>query len=516
MLQRSIASRLSMLYATIFGVTLLLVIVATSIALVAQLSHYEFELMIAKEQQAANIAEFYSNSGLSLRSAAPAIVRELSNLGTRVVVFDSKGKYLAGDRTLQMTALERAWVRHASQFGMRPNGFRVSEHIFFDAPPLRPGLPTPAPQQGLLIATGGSMPLEFHVQRTVPKTDNSVNFFPGPLFPGHIGRPPRGFTSVAGGFVAIEPSLWLLLGSLAPYWFVLIGISALAIVLSWFGGRLVAAQALHPLADVTESLRALASGDYAQRRFAMAGGDEIATLTGAYNDAAASVASAMEQRRATEERMRLFAAEAGHELRTPLTVIGGYIDVLRRGAVDDVKVARQILGTMALEKEHMRSLIDRLMRLARLDAETGPNVQPIDVAELLRDQCEAARRLDDQRAIDYSVDGATQIVADRTELGEALWNIVENALKYAPDAPIHLRAAKADGHTTISVQDEGPGMSEGERLHAFERFYRGDQRGEIVGSGLGLAIAKRAIERAGGTIAIESAPGRGTTVTITL
>ncbi len=76
------------------------------------------------------------------------------------------------------------------------------------------------------------------------------------------------------------------------------------------------------------------------------------------------------------------------------------------------------------------------------------------------------------------------------------------------------RAATAT--PTITVRDEGPGMSESERLHAFERFYRGDQRGEIAGTGLGLAIAKRAVERAGGDIAIDSAPGHGTAVTITI
>jgi signal transduction histidine kinase len=59
-------------------------------------------------------------------------------------------------------------------------------------------------------------------------------------------------------------------------------------------------------------------------------------------------------------------------------------------------------------------------------------------------------------------------------------------------------------------------MSESERLHAFERFYRGDARGEIPGTGLGLAIAKRAVDRAGGSIGIDTAPGRGTTVRIKL
>ncbi|MBV9278077.1 MAG: sensor histidine kinase, partial [Candidatus Eremiobacteraeota bacterium] len=138
----------------------------------------------------------------------------------------------------------------------------------------------------------------------------------------------------------------------------------------------------------------------------------------------------------------------------------------------------------------------------------------IDVTELLRSQCDAARRLDGDRQIDYSVDGASQIIGDRAELGEALWNVIENALKYAPGAPIHLRAARDDGKTAIMVRDDGPGMTESERLHAFERFYRGDERGEITGTGLGLAIAKRAVDRAGGDIRIDSARGHGTTVTI--
>ena len=73
-------------------------------------------------------------------------------------------------------------------------------------------------------------------------------------------------------------------------------------------------------------------------------------------------------------------------------------------------IARQILGTMSIEREHMRGLIDRLMRLARLDSDTPPHAESIDVAELLRGQCEAARRMDETRQVDYSVDG---VGADR-------------------------------------------------------------------------------------------------------
>jgi hypothetical protein len=134
--------------------------------------------------------------------------------------------------------------------------------------------------------------------------------------------------------------------------------------------------------------------------------------------------------------------------------------VLRRGAIEEARIARQILATMSIEKEHMRGLIDRLMRLARLYSEAQPNIESVDVAELLRAQCEAARRLDDRRASDYSVDGLKTVVADKGELGEAVWNAIENALKYAPDAPIHLSARRNNGHAIITTKDEGPGMSE--------------------------------------------------------
>ncbi|MGA8533199.1 MAG: HAMP domain-containing sensor histidine kinase [Candidatus Tumulicola sp.] len=460
-----VASRLSALYAVLLGVTVMIVILASSISLVIELSGFTNDVVIAKHEEARILADRFHREGMTLEQAAPEIVAALSGIGLRVTVFDTKGRYLAGDKTLRPKVLDRVLALG----GMEHFIPRGAAH-----PP--PGRPPPDP----------------------------ARFEPLPLAP------------VQGGYVAFVPSTPLLFASLVPYWRLVVAIAVVAIFFSWLIGRFFAARALEPIEEVSSSLQALAGGDYTQRRFIMKGGDEVASLTRAYNDAAASVSEAMADRRRAEERMRQFAADASHELRTPLTVIGGYIDVLRRGAVEEPTIARQILSTMSLEKEHMRSLIDRLMRLARLDSEALPRIEEIDVGEFLRGQCEAARRLDDRRVIDYSIHGVRTIEADRSELGEAIWNIIENALKYAPDAPIHLAAAANNGHTVISVRDEGPGMSESERVHAFERFYRGDERGEIAGAGLGLAIAKRAVERAGGDIAIDSAPGHGTAVTITL
>lgn len=464
-----LASRLSAHYAVLLGVTLLIVILASSVALVVELNSFVGDIVVAKHEEARIIANRYHREGMTLQQAAPEIADELKGIGLRVAVYDAKGRFLAGDKTLRPKVLDR------------------------------------------IIALGGMM-------RFLPlpprRPANEPAAQPPPPDPARLEPTP--VTAVEGGYVAFAPSYELLLVSLIPYWRIVLTIAVVALVLSWFFGRFFAAQALQPINEVSNALRALADGDFTQRRFILAGGDEVASLTASFNDAAANVAKVMEDRRRAEERMRQFAADASHELRTPLTVIAGYIDVLRRGAIEEPKIARQILSTMSIEKEHMRSLIDRLMRIARLDSEAPPVAEQIDLPDFLRTQCEAARRLDDRRTIDYSVDGIETVTADRAELGEAVWNIIENALKYAPDAPIHLRAEGSNGHAKISVRDEGPGMSESERVHAFERFYRGDQRGEIAGTGLGLAIAKRAVERAGGDIAIDSAPGHGTLVTITL
>lgn len=497
-MRHSLASRLAALFAFLLGITIVLVIVASSIALVSQLSSFTGDIMIAKHEEARILAAQYRMQGLTLDRAAPHIVDDLSGIGLRVAVYDTKGKFLAGDSSLHPRILDRVLQGRVRLQPPPESAGRFGDLL----EPIGVVRATPSP----------SKRPAFERPQAPPKSNPLYNAVP------LIGPAPEPFalTAVEGGYVAFQRTTWLLWVNLVPYWRVVITIAILAVLISWFLGRLFSRQALAPLNEVTDSLQALARGDYTQRRFVALTGDEVAALTVAYNEAVAGVSSAMEQRRRIEERMRQFVADAGHELRTPLTVIAGYIDVLRRGAIEEPKVAKQILATMALEKEHMRGLIDRLMRLARLESETPPNIESIDVRDLLEAQVDTARRLDEQRSIDYQVDGVTEIRADRVELGEALWNLVENALKYAPGAPIHLRAIRSDGRTVLQVADEGPGMTEAERLHAFERFFRGDTRGEITGTGLGLAIAKRAVERAGGSIDIESAPGKGTTVSISL
>jgi|GEM_PF-412154 len=294
----------------------------------------------------------------------------------------------------------------------------------------------------------------------------------------------------------------------------LFGIVALAALLAgalaWTVGRFITAQALQPLVDVTARLQRFATRDFSPEPIDVAGRSEFAVLAHAYNAAAAQVAEAFDERAAAETHMRQFVADAGHELRTPLTILLGYLDVLKRRS--EGERSNRIYETMTIEGHRMRTLIDNLILLARLDSDAARVVEPFDLSELLRSDVVEPRRII-APAVDFTLDIAVDaiVIADRTEIYEAIGNVVDNALKYAPGSPIAIRVRPAGTMVQIDVEDRGPGIAEADRTMIFDRFYRGEQRGEIEGSGLGLAIAKRAIERAGGSLTLAHSSSAGTT-----
>jgi signal transduction histidine kinase len=214
--------------------------------------------------------------------------------------------------------------------------------------------------------------------------------------------------------------------------------------------------------------------------------------------------------------MQRFIADAGHELRTPLTIVMGYLDIIDGGALADPQVASRITAGMRTEALRMRRLIDKLIILARMETPSDLDIRTnIDVVSLVARVIESLEPLTAQ-TIEVSGAPFAHAFANEDDLAEALTNIIENGLKYAPLSNIEVRIERTAERTSIAIADHGPGMSTDEQRNAFERFYRGDKRGEVSGSGLGLAIAKRAIERSRGTIRLDTVPGAGTTFTIEL
>jgi two-component system sensor histidine kinase MtrB len=141
-------------------------------------------------------------------------------------------------------------------------------------------------------------------------------------------------------------------------------------------------------------------------------------------------------------------------------------------------------------------------------------LETVDLGAVAGQVVAALQALEARPRLALRSEGGAIVRGYENELHDALSNLVENALKYAPDAPVDVRVRSDGRDVVVDVTDHGPGIPFDEQELVFSRFYRGRDRGETEGFGLGLAIAKRAVERAKGTIALASVPGQGSAFTI--
>ncbi len=225
------------------------------------------------------------------------------------------------------------------------------------------------------------------------------------------------------------------------------------------------------------------------------------------------------------ERMRVdFVANASHELRTPLATILGFVETLEDDeAGGDPETRRRFLKIMHDEAVRMRSLVDDLMSLSRIEAERYAVPRESVALPPLIDEVKAAlARLIEERGAALAVeqDVADPVVlGDRPQLAQLLNNLIANALKYGrAGAPVRVRIEEAGAMVRLAVIDEGDGIPAEHLPRLTERFYRVDpgRSRAVGGTGLGLAIVKHIVARHRGRLDIDSAPGRGTTVSVEL
>jgi signal transduction histidine kinase len=288
-----------------------------------------------------------------------------------------------------------------------------------------------------------------------------------------------------------------------------------AVLLGFAIARVLTQQALRPLLDVTAALERFAAGDLSPQPIAANRRHQLGRLAIAYNGAIAQMENAFAERARADSSMRQFIADAGHQLRTPLTVLRGFIAILRKGDLRTPQDRERILETMNRQSQIMGSLIEKLMLLDRWeDRSDVPVPEAIDVGRFVDDVVSPMAEAQPARTVHVHAEHGPLVAIDPSDLRHALTNLVDNALKYTTGAiDVTVRPGARD--VAITIADEGPGMTVDEASHAFDRFFRGTRR-DIDGSGLGLAIARRAIERAGGTISLVSDAARGTTFTIVL
>jgi PAS domain S-box-containing protein len=212
---------------------------------------------------------------------------------------------------------------------------------------------------------------------------------------------------------------------------------------------------------------------------------------------------------------REFVTNAAHELRTPVAAIASSVDVLQGGAKEDPAARDRFLAHIEEQCFRLKRLSHSLLVLARAQmSQEPPRLEPTDVGSLLRD---IGDELTPAPGVELRVECEQPVVAraNRELLEQAVFNIAENAAKYADRGHITLSAATVNGSVSVAVSDTGPGMSRAEREHAFERFQRGNREAR-EGFGLGLAIAAQAVEALGGEIGIDTEVDAGTTVWIRL
>jgi len=216
-----------------------------------------------------------------------------------------------------------------------------------------------------------------------------------------------------------------------------------------------------------------------------------------------------------------FVANVSHELKTPLALIRLFAETLELGRVPSDDKAKQYYRVINKESQRLTQLINNILDFSRIEAGRKEyRFAPTSVGRIVNEVLEAYRFPIEQQGFELLVDiepGLPDVEADSEALGQALLNLVNNAIKYSRETKsISLSVRRAGEAVAISVSDRGIGVPKAEQRKIFEKFYRGEASlvHETKGSGLGLSLVEHIMEAHGGTVDVESTPGKGSTFTL--
>ncbi|WP_432043089.1 ATP-binding protein [Streptomyces cadmiisoli] len=270
-----------------------------------------------------------------------------------------------------------------------------------------------------------------------------------------------------------------------------------------------------PLEDMVETSTAIAEGDLTRRVPSSREPTlEVEQLRLALNSMLHQVESAYRTRERSAAQLRRFVADASHELRTPLSAIRGYLQLYDKGMLRDPVDRKRAWERVMAEADRMGRLVDELLVLARLDQQPQLRFRDVDLSLLVREAAQDLRAQQPERPLTVAADGALLVHADESGLRQILGNLLANVRIHTPsDVPVRLAAQRRDGTVRLCVADDGPGLDAEDAARVFDRFFRA---GGGAGSGLGMAIVQGVVHAHGGEVAVETAPGEGLAVTVTL
>ncbi|MCG8653673.1 MAG: HAMP domain-containing histidine kinase, partial [Pirellulales bacterium] len=244
----------------------------------------------------------------------------------------------------------------------------------------------------------------------------------------------------------------------------------------------------------------------------------------AFVGASLIAAVALSRLMALSQRRASFVSAVTHELRTPLTTFRLYSDLLSREMVQDPQDRKEYLQTLRREADRLTHLVDNVLRYSRLERTSKrPQLEPVLISQWLD---RITPRLRDRLAsaameLEIELQGDGQWMTDPAAMEQVIFNLIDNAAKYAQDSTdrrVHLRANLESGRVWLCVQDHGSGVPPSLRATMFKPFSKSVERAAetAAGVGLGLALAKQTVAALGGQLAYEHAPGGGASFRLTL
>ena len=288
-------------------------------------------------------------------------------------------------------------------------------------------------------------------------------------------------------------------------WMILLSI-AMGLVLSLIFSRMF----ISPITRLSRAMQQVAQGDFTVRLDHAGHFGEMRQSYDNFNTMTRALA-------ATETLQSDFVSNVSHEFKTPINAIEGYAMLLQDTA--DPAQQKEYVGKILTSTRRLGDLVNNILLLSKVDNQSIPTEKTAyHLDEQLRQALLMLERKWTEKGIELDVDLAPVTYTGPENLMLHVWtNLIDNAVKFDPPGGLlRLTLRREDGKITVTVTDSGVGMTPEQQAHIFDRFYQAEGSHQGEGNGLGLALVKRILETAGGSIAVESAPGQGSAFTVEL
>ena len=270
---------------------------------------------------------------------------------------------------------------------------------------------------------------------------------------------------------------------------------------------------LAPIRDITELASTLSASNLSNRI-------NIAGTKNELKDLAVVINSMLDRIERSYNSQKQFVSDASHELRTPIAVLQGYINMLSRWGKSDPEILEEGISAIAQETQSMKELVESLLFLARHDKKTlMMEMESFDALDMLAELHREAAMVTPEDTFLLTATESCPMEGDRSMVKQVMRILCDNAVKYTPKGGVvTLGIERKPGWVTLSVQDNGPGISQEDLPKIFERFYRADaaRKSENGGHGLGLSIARIIVMAHGGKLRVRSKVGVGSTFYVDL